>query len=120
PAMVIEDASSWVLSGTGLKNGDVLTEAGGTPFLGYEIDAMGPTSPLNVQRIAHSPADAREANFSDMTIYRAPSGATVFASGSILWSTTVPQVQQITRNVLARFINGAFADTVPVRPPLPS
>ncbi len=120
PPMVIEDASSWVFTGTGLKNGDVLTEAGGKPFLGYEVDAMGPTSPANVQRLAHSPANAREANFSDMTVYRAASGATVFATGSIGWSSTVPQVQQITRNVLARFINGAFADTEPVRPPLPA
>jgi regulation of enolase protein 1 (concanavalin A-like superfamily) len=119
PAMVIEDASSWVFTGTGLRNGDRLTEAGGVPFLGYEIDAMGPQSPANVQRLAHSPATPSGANFSDMTIYRAASGATVFASGSIGWSQMVPQVQQITRNVLARFITGAFSDTVPIRPALP-
>ncbi len=120
PVMVIEDASSWVFTGTGLRNGDRLANADGTPFLGYEVDAMAPSSPGNVQRLAHSPATPAAANFSDMTVYRAASGATVFATGSIAWSQTVPQIQQITRNVLARFVSGAFADTVPVRPPLPA
>jgi hypothetical protein len=55
-----------------------------------------------------------------MTIYRAASGATVFAIGSIGWSQTVPQVQQITRNVLARLITGAFTDEPAVRPDLPA
>ena len=120
PVMVIEDASSWVFAGTGLRNGDRVTNPDGTPFLGYEVDAMGPHSPVNVQRLAHSPATPAAANFSDMTVYRAPSGATVFATGSIKWSQTIPQIQQITRNVLARFITGAFSDTAPVRPLLPA
>jgi regulation of enolase protein 1 (concanavalin A-like superfamily) len=119
PVMVIEDASSWVFTGTGLRNGDRVTNSDGTPFLGYEVDAMGPHSPVSVQRLAHSPATPAAANFSDMTVYRAPSGATVFATGSINWSQTIPQIQQITRNVLARFIDGAFSDTAPVRPLLP-
>src|SRR6266542_2836558 len=82
---------------------------------------MGPFSPANTQRLAHSPATARKAYFSDMTVYRAASGATVVATGSIGWSTVVPQIQQITRNVLARFISGAFLDTTPIRslPPAP-
>jgi hypothetical protein len=54
-----------------------------------------------------------------MTMYRAASGATVVHTGSIGWSSTVPQIQQITRNVLARFITNAFADTTPIRPILP-
>src|SRR5206468_1686350 len=108
--------SHWVFSGTGLKNGDCLINSDGTPFLGYEVDGMGPFSPANTQRLAHSPATARYATFADMTTYRASSGATVFATGSINWSTVVPQIQQMTRNVLARFISGAFADTTPIRP----
>jgi hypothetical protein len=120
PVMAIEDASHWVFTGTGLRNGDRLANPDGTPFLGYEIDSMGPGSPAGVQRLAHSPVTSRGANFSDMTVYRVPSGATVFATGSISWSYTIPQIQQITRNVLARFINGAFAETTPVRPPLPA
>jgi hypothetical protein len=120
PALTIEDASHWVFTGTGLKNGDRVLNADGTPFLGYEVDSMNVTSPANTRRLAHSPATAANADFSDMTIYRAPSGATVFATGSIGWSEVVPQVQQITRNVLARLINGAFTDAPAVRPALPS
>jgi hypothetical protein len=116
PPFCVEDESHWAFTGTGLKNGDCLVNANGTPFLGYEVDAMGPFSPANTQRLAHSPATSRKANFCDATVYRAASGATVFSTGSIDWSTVVPQIQQITRNVLARFISGAFADTVPIRP----
>ncbi len=116
PPFCVEDESHWAFTGTGLKNGDCLLNANGTPFLGYEVDAMGPFSPANTQRLAHSPSGSRKANFSDVTMYRAASGATVFATGSIEWSTTVPQIQQMTRNVLARFISGAFTDTEPIRP----
>jgi regulation of enolase protein 1 (concanavalin A-like superfamily) len=120
PAMVIEDASHWAFTGTGLRNGDVLTEPGGVAFLGYEVDQMGAFSPPNTKRLAHSPATARAANFSDVTIYRAPSGATVFATGSIGWSDQVPAIQQMTRNVLARLIANQFVDSEPVRPALPA
>lgn len=120
PFFVVEDASHWIFTSTGLRNGDVLRNPDGTPFLGYEVDSMGPHSPPNTQRVGHSPVSAKGPNFSDMTVYRAASGATVFASGSIGWSVSVPQAQQIVRNVLARLIDNAFADTVPVRPALPA
>ena len=119
PILVVEDASHWVFTGTGLRNGDRLGNADGTPFLGYEVDSMGPFSPPDTQRLAHSPATPAAGHFSDITTYRAASGATVFASGSISWSVTVPQIVQMTRNILARFTTGAFADTTPVRPILP-
>jgi hypothetical protein len=124
---IVEDESSWVLSGTGLKNGDSLVRPG-TPdpnnptklfFVGYEVDAVGSNSPANVQRIGHSPATNSHANYSDMVVYRASSGATVFASGSITWTYEVPQIVQVTKNVLARLSTGAFADTTPIRPALP-
>jgi hypothetical protein len=120
PAFCVEDASHWVFTGTGVKNGDCLTNPDGSPFLGYEVDSMiGPGSPANTQRMAHSPVNAQGTDYSDMTMYRASSGATVVAIGSIGWSQTVPQIQQVTRNVLARFITNAFGDTVPLRPLLP-
>jgi len=118
-ALVVEDASHWVFSGTGVKNGDQLTKDDGSTFIGYEVDAMGPSSPGNAQRLAHSPVTPAAAYFADITTYRAPSGATVFATGSIGWSQTIPQVVQMTRNVLARFTTGAFADTTPTRAVLP-
>lgn len=119
-ALVIEDASHWVFSGTGVKNGDRITKDDGSTFLGYEVDAMGPNSPASAQRLAHSPVTSQNAYFVDMTTYRAPSGATVFATGSIAWSQTIPQVVQMTRNILARFTTGAFGETTPVRAALPT
>lgn len=119
PIFVVEDASHWVFTGTGLKNGDRLANLDGSSFLGYEVDAMGPASPAGTRRLAHSPVNAAAANFADMVIDTAASGATVFSSGSIGWSQTVPQIAQITRNVLARLVSGAFSDQPPVRDPLP-
>jgi hypothetical protein len=116
PPFCVEDASSWIFTNTGLRNGDCVLNPNGSPFLGYEVDTMGPFSPASVQRVAHSPATPRYAHFSDMTVYRAASGATVVDTGSIGWSETVPSMQQITRNILSRMITGAFIDTVPVRP----
>src|SRR5262249_25789999 len=95
---VVEDASHWLFTGTGLHSGDPLVNPDGSYFVGYEVDALGPHSPLNLERAAHSPATPSKANFSDMTVYRASSGATVFASGSILWTYNVPQIVQVTKN----------------------
>ena len=120
PPMLVEDASHWVFTGTGLHNGDVLTYPNGAPTLGYEIDQMGPGSPANTRRLAHSPVPPDGQNFADTTIYMAPSGATVFAAGSIGWPITLAPIAQMTRNVFARFLTGAFIDQPPVRPSLPS
>ncbi len=127
PAFCVEDASHWALTGTNLKNGDCLTNPDGSTFLGYEIDSMiGPGSPANVQRLAHSPVFTVNSNgyaeatdYSDAVSYRAASGATVFATGSIGWSQSIPEIQQLTRNVLDRFIYNAYPETIPARPNLP-
>ena len=120
PLLCVEDESSWVLTGTGLKNGQCFGNPDGSGFLGPELDYLGPDAPADIQRVGHSPAASDLANFSDMTVYRASSGATVFSSGSIGWSETVPSAVQILENVLSRMLTGAFADTTPIRPTLPS
>ena len=111
--IVVDDASSWVYNNTGLSHGSAL--AG---LLGYEIDQMYTHAPLNTVRLAHSVFGTGTRDFSDMTVYGAPSGATVFATGSMQWSWGlddygVPDLrpsylsqgaQQITKNVLARFL----------------
>jgi len=113
---VIENASHWVFSGTGLNPGDRL------PGLeGHEVDRMFSAYPPNTIRLAHSPVTDSSGNrdFGDMTIYHAASGAYVFAAGTMQWSWGLdnfadgshgafvsPGAQQITRNVLNRFISG--------------
>ena len=116
--IVIDDTTSapWVFEHTGLTTGSRLVA-----MLGYEVDAIGSGSPANIIRLGHSPFTNNNLNppqtdYSNMTVYTAPSGATVFATGSIQWawglddfnttSTDVPVSEpgrQLTRNVLRRF-----------------
>jgi hypothetical protein len=103
--IVVSNAAHWIYAGSGLRNGDRLTG-----LLGYETDASFGNAPAGTQVLAHSPDPW---GFSDMTVYRWPSGAWVFATGSMqfTWGLDAysqnrvnPAAQQITRNVLSRFV----------------
>jgi hypothetical protein len=108
--IVISDPGSWALAGTGLHAGDRLIG-----LLGYEVDRSFGNSPAGTNMIANSPANSSTSN---MTSYLASSGATVFATGSMQWNWGLDDfnapalrpfvnsaaAQQITRNVLARFL----------------
>ena len=115
--LVIDNASHWVFEGTGLKKGDHLPG-----LVGYEADRIFAGGPANLVRLAHSPVLVNGTpGFSDMSIYTAPSGAIVFAAGTIQWSWGLdgynggvghplfvnPAAQQMTRNLLARFAGTA-------------
>lgn len=84
-------------------------------LLGYEIDRAFPNGPAGLTILAHSPySKDGQVVHGDMTLYEVPSGARVFAAGTIQWSWglddyNVPQlrtdrssqaVRQITHNVL--------------------
>src|ERR1700688_4097832 len=118
-------ATSWVFANTGLNDGDHLPG-----ILGYEVDALTDDSstPANIFQIAHSPFVLNGRTFAgDSSVYQAPSGAWVFAGGSIQWDwglnnispwgPTSSQVnagtQQITRNVLNAFINSESSTPSP-------
>ncbi len=106
---VIQDAEPWLLANTGLSTGSLLPG-----LAGYEVDGLSTSSPVGTSVVARM-VDSRTPGA--VTLYRAASGALVFATGSMQWSwglddyqaphlrTSVlnPAVQQITRNVLARF-----------------
>ena len=115
--VVVDDAAHWAFAGTGLARGGVLPG-----LLGYEVDAVAPASPPGLVRLAHSPfaLPSGESGYADMTLYRAPSGALVFATGSMYWNWgldgyNAPRLhservsaaaQRITRNVLGRMLEG--------------
>ena len=117
--IVVENTSHWVFANTGLHPGDHLPG-----LLGYEVDGMFSAFPPNTIRLAHSPFVVKGSTvYSDMTIYQAASGAYVFGTGSMEWAYGLddtgtrerpappggwisPAAQQITRNVLNRFITG--------------
>jgi hypothetical protein len=114
--IIVSDASHWAFANTGLVNGSKL--AG---LLGYEVDGLSGNAPEGLRVLAVSPAknlkDPSRMVVSSMAAYVAPSGAEVFATGSIQWSWGMddfnaphlrtsrlnPAAAQITHNVLERF-----------------
>jgi hypothetical protein len=118
--IVIAAAQHWVFAGTGCTHGATLPG-----LLGYEVDCVhdrAQATEATVEILAESPwtalTDAGRNGVAHMSIYTAPSGALVFATGSIQWAWglddfNVPALrtsrvseaaQQTTRNVLARFL----------------
>jgi hypothetical protein len=125
--MVISDCTSPLCNGTVSPSNPALRlQPGDTLFkmLGYEVDAVAPSSPANIQIIATSPFTCLNSAscvlnstlYSHMTYYVAPSGAKVFATGSMNWNFGVDNgspyangrvnenVKTITRNVFNGFI----------------
>jgi hypothetical protein len=115
--IVVPDASHWMFDGSGLINGARLRG-----LLGYEVDAVQGRGPGGVEILAASPwtalNDPQQQGVAHMSLYTAGSGALVFATGSIQWAWglddfNVPALrssrlssaaQQVTRNLLARFV----------------
>lgn len=122
-----EAAGHWVFGGT--------SETRLPGLVGYEADRSFGIGPSGIELLARSPVpvvtggsaifdcdEAADTCYSHMTIYRAPSLALVFATGSIQWSFGLdsfappgadaripanPAAQQVTRNVLERFRTNA-------------
>jgi N,N-dimethylformamidase beta subunit-like protein len=116
---VVQHADHWVYAGTGLEDGDVIPG-----IVGYETDAFDADTPSPTARdgsaivLSTSPfVDfAGNSTYANSAIYRAPSGAWVFAAGSIGWSLGLDafgpraapdeRSQRVTQNVLDAFVNG--------------
>ena len=80
-AMVIADPDSWLFAGTGAVAGESLPGVVATEYDRYDPDVP---SPPDVEILTHSPLTCHgQADYSDSTYYTAPSGAGVFASGTI-------------------------------------
>jgi hypothetical protein len=114
--IVVSDANHWAFANTGVVNGSELSG-----LLGYEIDGLLGNAPDGLRVLAASLAknlhDPSRTVVSNMAAYVAPSGAEVFATGSMQWSWGLddfnapnlrtsrlsPAAAQITHNVLKRF-----------------
>ncbi len=91
--LVVADSSSFLLAGTGLKDGSVVHGVPGQEVVGSEFDGFEPAlpGPKNVQILAHSPVQSVSGALnSDMTYYSHSGGGAVFASGTarfvqLLW-----------------------------------
>lgn len=110
---VVQNSSHWVWRGTGFTDG---TQVPG--ILGYESDRRmseypGPTSDnyTILSRSLVTDALGRR-DYANSSIYRAPSGAWVFATGSNHWNLGLgkpgvvdPRIERATANILNRFRN---------------
>ncbi len=82
-AFVVHAADHWLYEGTGVKNGDSFAH-----LIGVEYDRVTPgqPTPRPIQIIGHSPLVCNgRSSHSDAAYYTVPSGAGVFASGTMRW-----------------------------------
>jgi hypothetical protein len=111
--IIITKPDHWIMAGTELRAGDRLPR-----LLGYEADRTFGAAPTGMTILAQSPYEFEgRPHVAHMASYTLSDGTTVFAAGTIQWSWGLddfnapelrlssmnPGVQQITRNVLARF-----------------
>jgi hypothetical protein len=109
---VVSNSSNWVYTGTGLKDYWIVRG-----MVGYETDRYDPAYPLpphtSYTLLSHSPLiDVYgKHSYANSSIYRSPSGAWVFAAGTIGWDLGLvdPRIQRVTANVLAAFISSPGA-----------
>ncbi|MCF6523588.1 N,N-dimethylformamidase beta subunit family domain-containing protein [Streptomyces sp. JJ36] len=108
--LVVRNAGHWLWESTGAGEGDELPG-----LVAGEADRYFPRTPLppHTERIllAHSPYEdgGGARRHQETSLYRAPSGALVFASGTFAWSPALdrpghidPRVQRATANLLDR------------------
>ena len=122
-----EQRGHWAYAGTGIASGSTRRIPG---LAGYEVDRsfaddslFGSWSPKGLTVLARAPITSANghASVTESTIYTAPSGAIVFATGTMQWSWGLddwgapalhprwrhPDAERITRNVLEAFFRGS-------------
>lgn len=108
---IVSNTDHWVYAGTGLVDGDSI--AGIT---GYEVDTLYPDYPkpdsTNQTLLSASPFTGRDGTnaIANASVYQAPSGAWVFATGTMTWPWALERdgfiderIRTAMRNILQRF-----------------
>ncbi len=115
--LVVVDPGSWLFAGTGVRSGQRLVGV-----IGPESDRVNlswPT-PRPIEVLTHSMLNCKgRPTFADSAYYTVPSGAGVFASGTINWDCAISRfcshapdagsdriVQRVTENLLRAFAAG--------------
>ncbi len=96
--LVIGDPDAWPFTGLGLAPGTRLPA-----LIGPEYDRVNlkVTTPRPLQVLAHSPTTCRGTpDAADMTWYSAPSGAGVFAAGTLGWVSAMSDGDPLTTRVV--------------------
>lgn len=127
---VIYSPDHWLFAGTGVKRGDTFPH-----LIGVEYDRVTPgrPTPRPIEILAHSPLVCNgKASHSDTAYYTVPSGAGVFASGTMRWveglmagsqddggdhgmnAATAAFVTRATENLMVAFAAGPAGETQPL------
>ena len=116
---IVANSGNWVYAGTGFADGDSVPG-----IVGYEVDRSFSEYPQpnavsgSYALLSHSPFTVSGSqDYANSSVYQAPSGAWVFATGTISWSWALDnyggrnlvdaRIQQTTANVLDRFVVSA-------------
>ncbi|TGB12309.1 hypothetical protein E4099_11370 [Streptomyces palmae] len=126
---VVHAADHWLFEGTGVRRGDAFDH-----LVGVEYDRVTPSAPTppRIEVVAHSPLRCRgRRSHSDSAYYTVPSGAGVFATGTMRWveslmagtrengrnhgmdARTAAFTTRTTENLLRAFATGPAARTRP-------
>ncbi|MFI6284479.1 N,N-dimethylformamidase beta subunit family domain-containing protein [Streptomyces sp. NPDC051018] len=127
---VVHNADHWIFADTGVRTGDSFAH-----LVGVEYDRVTPDAPTPgpLEIVAHSPLICKgRSSHADTAYYTVPSGAGVFAAGTMRWveglmagtrengrnhgldARTGAFVTRATENVLRAFSAGPAARTMPV------
>ena len=117
---VVTNSSHWIYAGTGFKDGDSVPGLVFYEMDRYQSNFPGPTGGTNQTFLSHSNylnwENPPKPEYQQTSIYQAPSGAWVFAAGTMVWSWGLDnyyesykdaRIQQMTVNLLNAFLNGA-------------
>ncbi|MFJ8044485.1 N,N-dimethylformamidase beta subunit family domain-containing protein [Kitasatospora sp. NPDC096147] len=132
---VVSNPGHWLLAGTGAKEGDSFPH-----LVGVEYDRVLPEwpTPGPIELVSHSPVVCEgRGSYADSAYWTAPSGAAVFASGTMRWVEALDAngpgggradhgmdhragtfTRQVTENLLRAFAAGPAGPAHPVRSPL--
>lgn len=121
--IVPTEEDHWFWAGTDVENDQPLDDA---PIMGYEVDRRNFSTDLppltEYHLLGSSPFEGQEfgRNWAHTTLYKAPSGAWVFASGTTSWAWGLmrpgfkhPALHRATRNLLGRMLSEAVVPTDP-------
>jgi hypothetical protein len=113
---VVTNSSSWVYGNTGFTDGSSVPGIVGYEWDRFDSNYPPPSAVAGSWTLLGNSAtvtDVGSADSSNSSIYQAQSGAWVFATGTMSWSSGLsasgladPRIQQATTNVLNRFITG--------------
>ncbi|MEY9888457.1 hypothetical protein ABIA35_001705 [Catenulispora sp. MAP12-49] len=125
--MVVYDPTSWLLAGTDAHAGQSYK---GLVGVEYDRVVSDPTTPHPIEALTHSPITCQgKASYADSAYYTVPSGAGVFATGTMRWNCALVSggctdkmdaaahtfAQQVTANMLLAFAAGPAGKTHPAQ-----